>query len=220
MEESQNAIDAIKPDAVTFRHVIYSMRRRQPQSGIAFKIENLLDLQKGLLGRHDQRNIEAALQVVAKSYDPKKVEVISRLFQLLEDHPGMVPSLSSHNAVLNGCAHPMSDNDPKGTMALAVETLNKLRDREGANESSYAFFLKICGNLLPKSSKRDKIVRNIFEKCCEDGRVGKNVLMEFLDAASEETVTELLGGNPEAGGVKIPRKWSQNVQQKGQMLSP
>ena len=225
MEEGREN-EMLRPNFVTFRHVIYSYRMRgnnnnkkQLQKGLAFKIEKLLELQKALLGRIDNRNYEAALQVISKSYDPKKVPVCERLLQQMkEGGPALDPSQASYNALLNACAHPMTRDNAKRTMAIAVEALNELRENVfgGANFISYAYFLKCCSRLLPRD-KSDALVRNVFGKCCQDGQVAKFVLMEFLEAASEELAADVLGGDPQEG-VKIPRRWSRNVRDKRQLL--
>jgi hypothetical protein len=58
IELSRNGIEKIKPNAVTFRNVINAFKGNY-ESGVAYKVEKLLELQEGLYDGSNSERIES-----------------------------------------------------------------------------------------------------------------------------------------------------------------
>lgn len=220
MEAANMGNDALEPNAGTFRHVIYGYKGN-PDPGVAYKVEKLLELSSGVGVEINAGTYNAAIQVIAWTREPEKGALCAKLVQRMKEHK-LQPTLSSYNNVLNACAHTMDARDPKELFRTAIEAFNEVRDHPyiRADVTTYGHFLRCCSELLPDNPKKDSVVKNVFMKCCNDGQVGRFVLTEFVEAGSEELVVELLGGKPGSEGIKIPRKWSQNVRDRRQLLRP
>jgi Pentatricopeptide repeat domain len=226
MELSRNGIENIMPNAVTFRNVINAFKGNY-ESGVAYKVEKLLELQEGLYGgsnselKVDARTYNAAIQVMARTRNPEKAAMTLRLLEKMKasKDPDAQPNLATYNNVLSACAFSNQPDDAKEVFRIAINAFNELREGDTVvpDVTSYGYLLKCCNTLLPPNVKKDAVIENIFLKCCKDGQVGRFVLAELMEAASEELATKLLGGSPQ-DGVKIPRGWSKNVQNKKELL--
>ena len=223
---SRNGIQNIKPNAVTFRNVISAFKGKS-ESGVAYKVEKLLELQKGLYDginselKMDVRTYNAAIQVIARTRNHEKAEMAFRLLTTMKESndPESQPNLATFNNILSACAFSSQPDDAKEVFRIAINILNELRESEtiAPDVTSYGYLLKCCSTLLPPNPKKEAVIENIFLKCCKDGQVGRIVLAELMEAASEDLTIKLLGGSPQ-GGVKIPRAWSKNVQNKKELL--
>ena len=217
MEASNMGNDAMEPNAATFRQIIYGYKGVS-DPGVAYKVEKLLELTQTVNVEVNAGLYNAAIQVISWTREPEKAALCWKLVQRMKNE-GIEPTRTSYNNVLNAAGHTFEPKDPKELFRIAIEAFNELRDTEymGPDVTSYGHLLRCCTELLPENTKKDSVVKNIFMKCCNDGHVGRFVLAQLMEAASEELVFELLGGKPE-DGIKIPRKWSQNVKDKRQLL--
>jgi Pentatricopeptide repeat domain len=217
MEASNMGNDALQPNAATFRQIIYGYKG-VTDPGAAYKVEKLLELTRSVGVEVNAGLYNAAIQVISWTREPEKAALCWKLVQRMKTE-GIEPTKTSFNNVLNACGHTFDPKDPKEIFRIAIEAFNELRDAQymGPDVTSYGHFLRCCSELLPQNAKRDSVVKSIFLKCCNDGQVGRFVLAQLMEAGSEELVEELLGGRPE-DGIKIPRKWSQNVKDTRQLL--
>jgi hypothetical protein len=218
MEAANMGNDAMEPNAGTFRAVIYGYKGKT-ESGVAYKVEKLLELPQGLGVEVNAGMYNAAIQVISWTYEQDKAALCWKLVQRMKEND-IEPTKASYNNVLSACGHTFEPKDPKEVFRIAIEAFNELRDAKymSPDVTTYGHFLRCCAELLPDNAeKRDSVVKNIFLKCSNDGMVGRFVLAELMNAASPELVTELLGGKPE-DGVKIPRKWSRSIKDNRQLL--
>ena len=209
--------DVLQPNAATFRHVIYGSKG-VTDPGVSYKIEKLLELARNSGVEINASLYSSAIQVIAWSRDVEKGALCWKLLQRMKSE-GMVPLTSTYNSVLNACSHTPEAADHKDIFSIAVEAFNALRAEkyQKPDVSSYGYFLRCCSQLLPENSKRDLVVKNVFAKCCQDGQVGRYVLTELMKAGSEDLIEELLGSK-QGDAIQIPRKWSQNIKDKRQLL--
>lgn len=217
MEATNMGIDALQPNAATFRHIIYGYKG-VTDPGAAYKVMKLLELTQNVGVGVNAGLYNAAIQVIAWTREPEKAVLCWKLLNRMKTE-GIEPTKTSYNNVLSACGHTFEPRDPKEIFRIAIEAFNELRDAQymGPDVTSYGHFLRCCSELLPENAKRDLVVKNVFLKCCNDGQVGRFVLAQLIEAASEEMAEELLGAKP-GDGIKIPRKWSQNIKDARQLL--
>lgn len=234
MEANRKGNENLRPNGATFINVIQAQKFSR-DGFVAAKVEKLLELQEALYQKEpsdkklkpDVRTFNAALTVLAHTRDPRKAKKAQRLLDRLQqtfqkdDDSSMAPNLRTYNAVLNACAYTKS-GDPKDRLTafqIAIETIRLLRNSRdvSADPVSYGLFLRSCGQLMPPSEKRDKVMENVFLKCCKDGQLGQCVLEELSFAASKGLCQRLLGGDMEEG-VALPMEWSRNVKDPRQKL--
>ena len=217
MEATNMGNDALQPNAATFRHIIYGYKG-VTDPGAAYKVMKLLELAQSVGVEINAGLYNAAIQVIAWTREPEKAALCWKLLNRMKSE-GLEPTKTSYNNVLSACGHTFEPQDPKDIFRIAIEAFNELRDAPymGPDVTTYGQFLRCCAELLPENSKRDLVVKNVFLKCCNDGQVGRFVLAQLMEAASEGMVEELLGATP-GDGIKIPRKWSQNIKDTRQLL--
>jgi pentatricopeptide repeat protein len=215
--------EEMRPNAESFYNVIQAYRRVS-DSGVAVKVEKLLELQGALKDGNGNplkvtaRTYNAAMAAMSRARDPKKAvrskQVLDKMkvqYNLGDD--SFAPSVYTYRTLLNSCAY--TDGEPVDKLAafqIAVDVLKELRESDylDPDSNAYSLFLRACANLMPASRKRDAVIENVFLKCTKDGFLSDNALAEFENAASEELQLKIIGGFLE-DGVQPPAEWSRNV---------
>ena len=127
------------------------------------------------------------------------------------------PNVVAYNAVLNACAFTHgSVSESNKALAIAQWILKELESSKfaTADQVTYGTFFKVCDNQMTKCEARDRVLKVIFKKCCDDGMVGKLVLKQLRLATEPETFVALTGretwGDHEYCSV-LPQEWRRNV---------
>jgi pentatricopeptide repeat protein len=221
--QSRQGKEEMRPNAESFYNVIQAYRRVS-DSGVAVKVEKLLELQGALKDSDGNvlkvtaRTYNAAMAAMSRARDPKKAvrskQVLDKMkVQYKLGDNSFAPSVYTYRTLLNSCAY--TDGEPEDKLAafqIAVDALKELRESDylDPDSNAYSLFLRACANLMPASRKRDAVIENVFLKCCKDGFLSDNALTEFENAASEELQLKIIGGFLE-DGVQPPAEWSRNV---------
>jgi pentatricopeptide repeat protein len=221
--QSRQGKEEMRPNAESFYNVIQAYRRVS-DSGVAVKVEKLLELQEALKDADGNalkvtaRTYNAAMAAMSRARDPKKAVRSKQLLDRMKERytsgdDSFAPSVFTYRTLLNSCAY--TDGEPEDKLAafqIAVDALKELRESEylDPDSNAYGLFLRACANLMPASRKRDAVIENVFLKCTKDGFLSDNVLAEFENAASEELQLKIIGGFLE-DGVQPPEEWSRNV---------
>ena len=151
------------------------------------------------------------------------------------------PTQASFNAVLRCAANADNnvDNNDKTdrfksnnerrrdeVLTAAFYTLDRMyrADCVFRNAASYAYVLTVLANgWIPASRSRGNIARGLFEKACEEGVVGENVLEALRGlAATTATTAAAAGGGVDfekwvtsvEDGSILPQKWRRNVKRR------
>lgn len=221
--QSRQGKEEMRPDQESFYNVIQAYRRVS-DSGVAVKVEKLLELQGALKDgdgnalKVPARTYNAAMAAMSRARDPKKAVRSKQVLDKMKEQyksgdDSFAPSVYTYRTLLNSCAY--TDGAPEDKLAafqIAVDALKELRESDylDPDSNAYSLFLRACANLMPASRKRDAVIENVFLKCTKDGFLSDNALSEFENAASEELQLKLIGGFLE-DGVQPPKEWSRNV---------
>jgi hypothetical protein len=132
------------------------------------------------------------------------------------------PNEYPYNYVINCAANTLGTTKEKiQAFQLATKTYQDMRNSSLVSPDSftYAFWIKACNNLLPRSSElHTKCVSIAFEQCKKDGLVTNEVLNRLQRGSSSKVVGALLeSGEVESGhrsgSVQVrdlPPIWSRN----------
>jgi pentatricopeptide repeat protein len=234
IERFRNGEENLKPNVETFRNVLsaYANTRNKKYSpSVVAKMDRLIQIQEGFLsvnsnsnddgddddtqyGQPDGRLYSAALNVIARSTDPRKATKARQLVERFQKNSGGSEYMNGlYRSVLSACAY--TDGTPEEkfeAFQIALGVLKELRTRPDLklNSSSAGLFLKACANLMPQGPKRDELVKGVFEDCCNRGIVNEFVVDALGGVSSDKLQLELVGGII-CYGVRIRKEWSRNV---------
>lgn len=194
----------------------------------------------------------SVINALARSKQSEKkaasaLQVLKRMKEMYESgkNPLAKPTIVSYNSVLNACATTYGRSnygtkeeertDPSLTSQSQYLALGIVRViyRELTCDNSeitpdhftYGTVLKACANLMtPLDEEGLLFIRQVFEKCCNDGQVSFGVLFQLRQAASIELYRDLIPSeaidtsNDHFILEKIPSSWSRNVKEKTVMF--
>jgi hypothetical protein len=160
-----------------------------------------------------------ALDVWKNSKSSKKVPralsilrgMMERQDLTLKSGQSFVPAFSSF---LDVCANCGSEQDSRKTLTLALRTVEEMKSLGLRPDSTtYTALLGACNNLIPDGHERQKILKNIFSKACEEGLLDQNVLEQFKQAASTYVFAEaVIAHSREVEGMKVvPESWTRQA---------
>jgi hypothetical protein len=114
------------------------------------------------------------------------LEQLIKLYETSGDE-SLRPNEYPYNYVLNCAANTLGTMEEKiQAFQLATKTFQDMRKSPLVKPDSftYAFWIKACNNLLPKTELYDKCVTLGFEQCKQDGLVSPEVLNRLQQGAS------------------------------------
>jgi len=147
---------------------------------------------------------------------PRALDILRRMMERedlsTETGQTFVPAFSSFMDV---CAHCGSTQNAKKTMTMVFRIFDEMSSIGLQPDSStYAALLAACNNLIQDGQERQKVLKRVFLKACNDGYVNQVVLEEFKKSASTYTFANaVISHSREVEGMKVvPESWTRNVQ--------
>lgn len=126
-----------------------------------------------------------------------------------------VPDVSVFNAACNACSFVKGDETERvhafSTMAAISSLLTNFTQPD---ETTYGTLLRGCSQLLLRGDIQQlPVVRQIFQRACEDGLCGTFVLKQMKFAATPQLYSELLRCNlrEHISVEDIPHEWRRNT---------
>lgn len=163
------------------------------------------------------------LLVYAKSRSADKLQSANEALQRLKDATAKSKSMDStnqsqivdvYNAFLRVCESmpPEEGQEILQDSLGAVEAMRSSYDLK-PNSQTYAKLLDVCKRHLEVGTERSRIVKSIFDACCEEGLVNEPVLQSLKAATSDEQYFQLVLAVSEEveGNRMVPEDWSRNV---------
>ncbi|CAJ1954395.1 unnamed protein product [Cylindrotheca closterium] len=123
-----------------------------------------------------------------------------------------VPAFSSF---IDVCANCGSTENSRKTMTLVLRIFDEMRSNGLQPDSStYAALLEACNNLIQDGQERQKVLKRVFVKACDDGYVNQTVLEQFKKSASTYSFANVvISHSREVEGMKVvPESWTRNIQ--------
>lgn len=166
------------------------------------------------------------LLVYAKSRSANKLQSAKEVLERLKDSLAKseaakpVDSLNHsqivdvYNAFLRVCEAIPSENRQEILQESlgAVEAMRSTYELK-PNSHTYAKLLDVCKRQLEVGTERSRIVKSIFDGCCEEGLVNEPVLQSLKAATSDDQYFQLVLAVSEGvdGTRMVPEDWSRNV---------
>lgn len=165
------------------------------------------------------------LDVWSKSKSPDKVprawNILKRLLgridklSTLENPEDQSAVVSVFNSFIKVCSRPSVDGEAERTKILKValnsaEELQKMGLKP--NAATYVALMIACQKLIREGVDRQRMLENVFRRCCEAGFVDQSVLSEFQSLASSYLYAKLVVAHSrEVEGIKVvPESWTRN----------
>lgn len=228
--------DLVRPDEVSLCAVLNAWAN-VAQYGGAERAEQIFEHMRSL--SLEERGFHLSIMMpnivikaIARSGGPNAVEKAEKVLLKLENDyifgkSTLRPDVTTYSSVINSCAY--YRGPPQGrehALEVALRTFQKLCDIEDDNPNNitYGTLFKAIASLKPVGDDREKLVRKLFDQCCDEGFVDAFVLSQVRKASPglyRDLVSEPCGigsgGGPDAdnsidGILKnIPREWCENV---------
>jgi len=142
-----------------------------------------------------------------------------RCFREMQD-ANIRPDVVSYNAVLSAAAN-LRIKSPKHkeeAMKIALETFEELNNSEHTelDYNSYRYMIMCYRTLMEPSQERLNCVRDIFDDCKENGKVGTIILKELHDALTPVDFEKWTNIIAQKKGLStkvrtLPKSWTRNI---------
>ncbi len=218
-----------KPNVVIYNTLINEYARRR-HCKRALRILNQMDRYNSsseseadtiVADEHTLNGIIYALSVGSgKGKARKALKMLERLENShINGSWGVKPSTRSYNMVINACANSFKQNEKERLQAvdIALNVYSKLTvsNLVDADRYTYISLLKAFGKLMPaKSKRRQKLVLECFQACCDSGMVCDDILENYILAASPTSLpTEIarikkMSKHPKLSSSMLPTHWT------------
>ena len=151
---------------------------------------------------------------------PKKFLGALDVFRRMEEF-GAKPNIVTYNSLMNSCNFvPVHEREMALHAALTLfESLHGNNNKYAvkANSTTYKSIMNICHVSPSPVNEKLMMIRDIFKKCCHDGRVNQIILAILRKSVPNELFWELLGLEERSTDVllsDLPWEWSCNADKK------
>ena len=137
----------------------------------------------------------------------------------MEKTSNIKPNSYTYNAVLSAAAFtngPLSERNEALHIAVSIleQALNQAAPHERTHVT-YGLFFTACAKLTQgKLDRIERLVDEVFSRCCEDGQVDQKILLQFRNAATPRLTHKYFGVQNnyiEESMRNYPTSWSRNV---------
>mmetsp|Transcript_374 Transcript_374/g.535 ORF Transcript_374/g.535 Transcript_374/m.535 type:complete len:987 (+) Transcript_374:11-2971(+) len=163
-----------------------------------------------------------AIKGIERSAEKKKAIMAEKIMKIMKETNDSKelkasPTIRTYNAIIRCCAFNRGSLDEKrAAFDIACKTLGELRDDENIVPDSYTYpsMFKSCELLLGTNKEGFDIVKDIFNKCCEDGMVDGLILKNLCNYKNlpRAVLSDMLkSNNPQTVRIAtLPKEWSRN----------
>jgi len=176
------------------------------EKGVVDRARRLID---GV--RPDKRLYDAFMNVIAKSNEPRKHEVVKAILDRLKEADCGDVNTISYNIALKACAFVTQQEDKEGALDIATQIFEECNHKNQMDDITYGTYMKVvrkCSSF--KDKKRESIVQGIIEQAKASGHFG-NLLQKELKHMYREKLAQVLGIKE---AQKIPPSWKRNVRKE------
>lgn len=106
--------------------------------------------------------------------------------------------------------------ETKEALQIASRTYRNLCSSgyDKPNSITFATFLRVVLNLIPKGDSQQVAIVSVFNKCCEHGQVNDLILDILMNSVSKDRLSKILGNDDEDRIINlhsIPAEWKVNA---------
>jgi len=228
----RSGIERVKPNTSSYTCVIvaYAKSREGDEYEHA---EQILSRMEGIYNsgnlnaRPNVVSYTAVINCIARSKEKRKAFKAMNVLQRMEEqyrlgNASARPNVLAYNNVLNACAYTSGDREEKEeAFKVACIIFDEIRtsDYLRLTHVTYGTFVAACGNLMPQSDVRNKLVEATFRRCCHDGLVSDLVIRQCKRRTTRDMYIELMNNVQET---KLPFKWTRNIakRERRAIISP
>jgi len=226
----ENESSSVKPSTFLGNQVIDAVSR-SGESDAGKTAEKILNILVSLYNKYNDsemtpnaQSYSFTLNAWAKSRTFGKAKRAHQILQKMENaykegNRDVKPNVFAITAVLNACAFTLGDIiEKKEALQIASATYKKLTasDYGKPNSVTFATFLRVCLNLIPKGPSQRAALGSIFKKCCEHGQVNDLILDIMRNSVPREEMEEIIGQDLGEGRLtvaKIPHEYKCNAKE-------
>lgn len=163
------------------------------------------------------KNIERSHK---KRKDQLTVKVLNTMNELHASGRLKAPmNIRTYNAAIRACAFTSGSQDNKNeAFATASNFLNQIRSERGLSPDAYTYpaIMRACEELLGREDEDLEKIKDIFEKCCEDGLVDALLLKNMINFLPNVFLREIFNTEKTPETIRLndlPRKWRKSIYQ-------
>lgn len=217
----RSGIERVKPNTSSYTCAIvaYAKSREVDASKRAEKILSRMESISNSGNLNVRPNVvsyTAVINCIARSKESRKAFKAMSILQRMEEqyrlgNTSARPNVLAYNNVLNACAYTSGDREEKEeAFKVACIIFDEIRtsDYLRLTHVTYGTFLAACGNLMPVSDMRNKLVEATFRRCCHEGLVSDLVIRHCKRRTSKDMFIGLMNDVQES---ELPSKWTRNI---------
>ena len=217
-----------RPNTISFNAVIDAWARNGGAKTYdsAMRIFNLMQSMKEK--RHsdiDPNNVtyNALINALAASSVPDKAPRAYEMLLEMEQRSkageaNLAPKTQSYGTVLKVCSRASMGNSLKRkdeALKIALMTFEKLRKNPNVTIDPYKYApLFTIIDYTTEGEKYEKLTREAFRLCCEDGVLTDKQLEKLRRFAPKDVYRKLVGTNADVTVRDLPPEWSRNNRQR------
>jgi len=219
----------VKPNTIAFTSACEAWSRSGSDDAVE-RVEGLINWMKELSNRGykdikpNEYTYNSLLTAIARSKHPDKADRALKIVDFMQSDPNLTENIFNYNNVLLACAYTHgTPADRFNALKVAIVALEKAMKRARRNERmniTYGVFFQACANLTQTEDEKikiEKIVENVFHKCCDHGQIDEQLLKQVRKASTQQLYLRLFGSFknfPRVTLRDIPSEWQKNVRQR------
>lgn len=165
-----------------------------------------------------------AIKNIERSHEKRKDQLTLQVLNTMNDlhASGRLKApmnIRTYNAAIRACAFTSGSQEDKiEAFVTASNFLNQIRSDRGISPDAYTYpaIMRACEELLGREDEDLEKIKDIFEKCCEDGLVDALLLKNMINFLPNVFLREILDTekNPETIRLNdLPKKWRKSIYQ-------
>jgi hypothetical protein len=237
----RSALRSVKPTTIHYNDALEALAASHHREALEQAQALLKTMQESSAADENSSDIlpnadsyKWVLEAHVKSKEPNKLESAKTILQCMQDNychdktasnnPNTKLALETANSIVGAvnafvrvCASVRPTSTEQNTQVLR-EALRAVRELHSTyhvhpNSESYAEVLRVAKNLLSVGKERSRILKDIFQTCCDQGLVDEHVLQALKGAASEDQYIEwVIAESQDVEGTRmVPEQWTRNV---------
>jgi hypothetical protein len=165
-----------------------------------------------------------AIKNIERSHEKRKdqltVQVLNTMNELHTSRRLKAPmNIRTYNAAIRACAFTSGSRDDKiEAFKTASIFLNQIRSERGLSPDAYTYpaIMRACEELLGREDEDLDKIKDIFEKCCEDGLVDALLLKNMINFLPNAFLQEILHTEKTPETIRLndlPQQWRKSIYQ-------
>lgn len=229
LKKMENGSLGILPNAYCYASVMQCISNT---AKVETKVEKTMELLQRLRSFANSDEISGsytavfntAIKNIERSHEKRKdqltVQVLNTMNELHTSRRLKAPmNIRTYNAAIRACAFTSGSRDDKiEAFKTASNFLNQIRSERGLSPDAYTYpaIMRACEELLGREDEDLDKIKDIFEKCCEDGLVDALLLKNMINFLPNAFLQEILPTEKTPETIRLndlPQQWRKSIYQ-------